>query len=198
MVKYISFVVAFLFASGFTLAQDKVDDKPAGNSLPIAIVNVEKIAQQYKPFQKRVATLQEEGKELQSSVALKQSELQGVGNDLQKTAPGSPEQQKLQGQYARLQRELQLFVQEGQQKFREKDLKLSLTLHREIDQVLKPYCKTKGIRLVVRTQNASLEENQNAQQLVQTINRGVLFEDGLDVTDDVLKLMNEKGDKGSP
>jgi len=195
MFKYLSFVSALL-ASGFTLAQDKLDDKPAGSPLPIAIVNVEKVAQQYKPFQKRVATLQEEGKELQSSVALKQSELQGVGNDLQKMAPGSPEQQKLQNQYARLQRELQLFVQEGQQKFREKDLKLSLSLHREIDQVLKPYCKSKGIRLVIRTQNSSMEENQNQQQLVQTINRGVLLEDGLDITDDVLKLMNEKGEKG--
>ena len=173
-------------------------EKPAENPLPIGLVNVEKIAQQYKPFQKQIAELQEQTKELQSSAALKQSELQAVGNELQKTAQGSDKFEKLKNQYLRLERELQAFAQEGQQKIREKDFKNSLALHREIDQVLKPYCKAKGLRLVVRIQNSSLDENQNPQQILQSINRAVLYEDGLDITDDVLKLLEQKGEKDKP
>ena len=195
MLKQLTWGASLLaIASSAVFAQDK----PAENPLPIGILNVEKIAQQYKPFQVKVAALQEEGKEFQSSVALKQSELQAVGNDLQKVAQGSPEFQKLQGQFGRLQRELQVFAQEGQQKFRDKDLKLSLSLHREIDQVLRPYCKSKGLKLVVRMPGSSLEENQNQQQIVQALSRGVLYEDGLDITEDVLKLLAEKGQKESP
>ena len=171
-------------------------DKPAENTMPIGLVNIEKIAQQYKPFQKQVAELQEQAKELQTNAALKQSELQTVGSELQKTAQGTAEFQKFQAQYGRLQRELQAFVTEGQQKFRDKDLKLSLSLHREIDQVLKPYCKAKGIKLVVRMPGTSLDENQNQQQILQAVSRGVLYEDGLDITDDVLKLLNEQSAKG--
>ena len=174
-------------------------DKPAAEqSLPIGLLNIEKIAQQHKPFQKKVAELQEEAKELQASVALKQSELESVRSELQKAAPNSQESQKLQGQFVRLQRDLQTFVQEGQQKFRDKDLKLSHALHREIEQVLKPYCKAKGLRLVIRTQNSSLDENQNPQQILQAINRGVLYEDGLDITADVLKLLGEQSEKDKP
>ena len=173
-------------------------DKPAEPSLPIGLLSVEKLAQQYKPFQKKVAELQEEAKELQAAAALKQTELEAVRAELQKAPPNSQESQKLQGQFGRLQRELQAFAQEVQQKLRDKDLKLSLSLHREIEQVLKPYCKSKGIRLVVRTQNSSLDENQNAQQILQAVNRGVLYEEGLDITADVLKLLEEQSEKGKP
>ena len=173
-------------------------EKGAEQSLPIGILNVEKIAQQYKPFQMKVAALQEEGKEANTAVALKQSEAQAVANDLQKAMPGSAEALKLQMQLLRLQRELQQFVAENQQKFRDKDLKVSLSLHREIDEVLRPYCKAKGLKLVVRTQNGSLDENQNQQQIAQALGRGVLFEDGLDITEDVLKLLVEKSGKGKP
>ena len=198
MLKHFSLAASLLIIAVACISPILAQEKPAEVPLPIGLVNLDKIAQQFKPFQVKVAALQEEGKELQSSITLKQSELQAVANDAQKTMQGSAEFQKLQTQFAKLQRELQIFVQEGQQKFRDKELKLSLSLHREIDQVLKPYCKAKGLRLVVRVNNSSLDENQNQQQIVQTLSRGVLYEDGLDITDDVLKLMVEKSEKGQP
>ncbi|MFN0019284.1 MAG: OmpH family outer membrane protein [Pirellulaceae bacterium] len=184
----------FLVAAASTLAQDK----PAESALPIGLINIEKIAQQHKPFLKLVAELQVQAKELKESATLRQGELQTVVNDLQKAAQGTAEFQKLQSQAGRLQRELQSFVTEGQQKIRDKDLKNSLALHREIDEVLKPYCKAKGLKLVVRMPSASLDENQNPQQILQALNRGVFYEDGLDISDDVLKLLAEKSEKGKP
>ena len=194
MLKHFTLAGCLLAIAAPVFAQEK----PAENPLPIGLVNIEKIAQQYKPFLKQVAELQEQSKELQSSVTLKQSELQGVGNELQNTPQGSEKFEKLQNQYLRLQRELQAFIQAGQQKIRDKDFKNSLALHRELDQVLKPYCKAKGLKLVVRIQNSSLDENQNPQQILQSINRAGLYEDGLDITDDVLKLLGENGEKGKP
>jgi len=196
MLKHLSLAGCLLVIAA--IAPVSAQEKPAETPLPIGLVNIEKIAQQYKPFLKQIAELQEQTKELQSSVTLKQSELQGVGTELQKAAQGTAEFQKLQNQYVRLQRELQTFAQEGQQKIRDKDFKNSLALHRELDQVLKPYCKAKGLKLVVRIQNSSLDENQNPQQILQAINRAVLYEDGLDITDDVLKLLAEKGEKDKP
>ena len=193
--------ILMLFACAFAIlpralpAQDKTATDQA---LPIGLLNIEKLAQQHKPFLMKVAALQEEAKELQTSAALKQTELEAVRSELQKAPPNSQEFQRLQNQFGRLSRELQTFVQEGQQKFRDKDLKLSLSLHREIEQVLKPYCKAKGLKLVVRAHNNALDESQNAQQILQALNRGVLYEEGLDITGDVLKLLAEKGEKGNP
>src|SRR6185436_12788013 len=136
MLKHLFLAACLLVIA--TVAPAISQEKPAESPLPIGLVNIEKIAQQYKPFLKQVAELQEQTKELQSSVTLKQSELQGVGTELQKAAQGSEKFEKLQNQYLRLQRELQVFAQEGQQKIRDKDFKNSLALHRELDQVLKP------------------------------------------------------------
>ncbi|MCE9527659.1 MAG: OmpH family outer membrane protein [Planctomycetales bacterium] len=193
MFKYFTLATClFLVAAAATVAQDK----PAESTLPIGLINIEKIGQQHKPFVKQVAELQEQAKELQGSAALRQGELQTVVNDLQKTAQGTAEFQKLQNQAARLQRELQSFVAEGQQKIRDTDLKNSLALHREIDEVLKPYCKSKGLKLVIRMPGNSLDEKQSPQQILQALSRGVFYEDGLDITDDVLKLLAEKSEKG--
>jgi Skp family chaperone for outer membrane proteins len=194
MLKHLTLAGCLLAMASPVFAQEK----PAENPLPIGLVNIEKIAQQYKPFLKQVAELQEQSKELQSSVTLKQSELQGVGNELQKAAQGSDKFEKLRNQYLRLESELKASIQAGQQKIRDQDFKNSLGLHRELDKVLKPYCKAKGLKLVVRTQNSSLDENQNPQQILQSINRAVLYEEGLDITDDVLKLLAENGEKGKP
>lgn len=193
MFKYFTLATCLCLVA---VASAFAQDKPAEATLPIGLINIEKIAQQHKPFLKLVAELQVQAKELQESATLRQGELQTVVNDLQKTAQGTAEFQKLQNQAARLQRELQSFVTEGQQKIRDKDLKNSLALHREIDEVLKPYCKAKGLKLVVRMPSASLDENQNPQQILQVINRGVFYEDGLDITDDVVKLLAEKNEKG--
>jgi Skp family chaperone for outer membrane proteins len=198
MLKHFTLAATLLLSAPLSVAPASAQEKPIDNPLPIGLVNIEKIAQQYKPFQSQVAAMQEEAKELQSSATLKQSELEAIRNDLRKAVQGSAEFQKLQNQFLRLDRELKAFVQEGQQKFRDKELKLSLSLHREIEQVLKPYCKAKGLRLVVRTHNGSLDENQNPQQILQALNRGVLYEEGLDITDDVLKLLAEKREKDKP
>jgi Skp family chaperone for outer membrane proteins len=193
MFKYFTLAgCLFLIAAVPAAAQDK----PAESTLPIGLINIEKIAQQHKPFLKLVAELQVQAKELQENATLRQGELQTVVNNLQMTAQGTAEFQKLQNQAGRLQRELQAFVNEGQQKILDKDRKNSLALHREIDEVLKPYCKAKGLKLVVRMPSASLDENQNPQQILQALNRGVFYEDGLDITDDVLKLLAEKSEKG--
>ena len=104
-------------ATSYSAAQEKLLDGQA--TLPIGILNVEKIAQQYKPFQMKVAALQEEGKEANTAIALKNSEVQTAANELQKAMAGSAEAQKLQMQVARLQREFQQFVAENQQKFRD-------------------------------------------------------------------------------
>lgn len=157
---------ALFFVATFSLSAALAQEKPAAdaNPLPIGILNIQKISQAYKPFAEQIATLQGEAEEMQKSASLKQSELDGVRGDLQKAEPGSPQFQRLQSQFVRLQRDLQTFVQEGQQKIRDKELKLILTLHREIAEVLKTYCKAKGIRLVVRIENSSFDENQPASR----------------------------------
>ena len=198
IVRSVFAVLLMAVCLGMATAVGQDQPKGSDKSLPIGLVNIERIAQKHKPVVDQLATLQEEAQELQKSANLKQSELETVRSELQKAAPGSPESQKLQNQFGRLQRELQTFVQEGQQKMQKKDLQLSLSLHREITEVLKPYCKAKGIRLVVRTQNSSLDEDQTPQQILQALNRGVLYEEGLDITDDVLKLLAERAEKGKP
>jgi small-conductance mechanosensitive channel len=73
-----------------------------------------------------------------------------------------------------------------------KEAKIYLTAYREIESVVKEYCKEKGIKLVIRQQSTSLDENQPAQEIVKALNRLVIYEDGLDITDDIRTRLKAK------
>ncbi len=185
-------VVALVWSAVSTpiLAQEPAKDPFA--TFPIALLNLDLVAQTYKPFQQKVTALRAEAVELQTKVGLRQTELENVQVSLRKTKQGTPDFQKLQMEFAKLQMELQAFVQEEQQKLQQKDRDISLELHRQVDAVLKVYCKAKGIRMVVRQQNSSLDEKQSPQDVLKALGRGVLYDDGLDITGDVLKALDEK------
>lgn len=185
-------VVGLVLSAASTPLLAQEPEKTAAETFPIALLNLDLIAQTYKPFQQKVTALRAEAVELQTKVGLRQTELENVQVSLRKTKQGTPDFQKLQAEFAKLQMELQVFVQEEQQKLQQKDRDISLELHRQVDAVLKVYCKAKGIRMVVRQQNSSLDEKQSPQDVLKALGRGVLYDDGLDITGDVLKALDEK------
>ena len=49
---------------------------------------------------------------------------------------------------------------------------------------MKKYAKAKGLKLVIRQQDSSLDEKQPLAEILKSLNRGIIYEDGLDITDD--------------
>src|SRR5262245_57150424 len=82
---------------------------------PIALVNVDRILATYKPLQEKLEPLKATAKELDAAVQVRQGELETVGSQLRGARPGSPEQQRLQLQFVKLQTELQQFIANEQQ-----------------------------------------------------------------------------------
>jgi Skp family chaperone for outer membrane proteins len=167
------------------------DDK-----LPIAVVNVDKLFNGYKQHSDRLAPLRESAKELDETVQVRQVELETTANQLRKTPPGTPEQLQLQAKALKLQNDLKVFVETERQKLQKREVSAIIASQKDMDGVIKKICKDRGIKLVVRTYNPP-DENQPLQEVVKSLNRDVVFEDGLDITDDVLKALNEGKPSGS-
>jgi Skp family chaperone for outer membrane proteins len=163
-------------------------------SLPIALVNVDRIFKTHQPFQKKLEPLKAEAREFEQQVQVRQAELDTVLGQLRRAAPGSPEQQKLQLQLVKLQTELQQFVNNGRQELQKKEAALYLSFFRRVDAEIARYAKAHGVKLVIRQPETSLEENQPLTETLKALNRGILYEEGLDITEAILRGLEASPD----
>ena len=161
-------------------------------SLPVAILNLDVVFKEDPKVMEALAELKEKAAELDEKAKLRQSELEAVANDLRKAQPGSAEQRRLQQEAVKLDTELKQFFARERANLQNQEAKIFLARYKEIESVVKEYCQQQGIKLVIRQQATSLDENQPTQEIHKALNRIVVFEDGLDITADIRERLKAK------
>ena len=161
----------------------------ADESLAVAVVNVDRILKEHKPLNNQLDPLKAEAKEFEAAVQVRQAEMESVAGKVRQTQPTSPEYERLQVQFARLRAELEQFVLKGRRDLQQKEMALYLAFFRQLDAEISKYAKAHGLKLVLRQSQASLEDNQSPEDVAKALNRQILFEDGVDITDAILKAL---------
>jgi Skp family chaperone for outer membrane proteins len=165
----------------------------AGSSLraadppAVGIVNFDRVVKMHKPFQDKLDALKKEAKDLDDSFKARQAEFETVVNNLKKAAPGSPEFNRLQQQAGKLQGELQQFINTERANLQKKEATLYVGFYKQIDPAIGKVAKAKGLKLVLKDQESTFDENQNVQELLKALNRSILYQEGLDITADIVK-----------
>jgi Skp family chaperone for outer membrane proteins len=161
----------------------------AAEPLPLGLVNVDRILKEYKPLNEQIDPLKAEAKDLDGKVQVRQAEMETVANQARQTQPGSPEFQRLQIQLVKLQTDLQQFVAKGRHDLQQKEATIYLTFFRQLDAEVSKYAKANGLKLVLRQYETSFEEGQSLPDVAKSLNRTILYEEGLDITDAILKAL---------
>ena len=164
-------------------------DLCAQEKLPLALVNVDRILKAHKPLVAQIDPLKAEAKELDAAMQVRQAEIQTALSQLSRAQPGSPDQQRLQAQIGKMQNDLQQFVVTERQQLQQKEVKVYLAFFRQLDAEIAKYAKANGLKLVLRQYEMSLEEGQSLPDVMKSLNRTILYEEGLDVTDAILKAL---------
>lgn len=162
----------------------------AQDKLPIALVNVDRILKAHKPLVAQVDPLKAEAKELEAAVQVRQAEIETAVSQFRRTQPGTAENQRLQAQIGKLQTDMQQFVVTERQQLQQKEVKVYLAFFRQLDAEVAKYAKAHGLKLVLRQYETSLDEGQSLPEVMKALNRTILFEEGLDVTDEILKALD--------
>jgi Skp family chaperone for outer membrane proteins len=161
----------------------------AAESPAVAVVNVDRILKEHKPLNDQLDPLKAEAKEFEAAVQVRQAEMESVAGKVRQTPPTSPEYERLQVQFARLRAELEQFVLKGRRDLQQKEMTLYLSFFRRLDSEISKYSKAHGLKLVLRQSQTSLEDNQSPEDVAKALNRQILFEDGIDITDAILKAL---------
>lgn len=165
----------------------------AADPLPIALVNVDRILKDYKPLNDKLAPLKAEAKEFEAALQVRQAELETVGNQIRQVQPGSPDHQRLQIQAVKMQNDLQRFIATSRNELQTKEATVYLAFFRHLDGEIAKYAKANHLKLVIRQHQTSFEDGQSLQDVAKALNRQILFEDGLDITDQILEALRASG-----
>lgn len=172
-------------------AESKVQP-PQTSSTGVATLNVDRLIKEFPGIQDRLEPLRAEAKKLEETIQIRQIELESVQSQLRKTQPGSGEFVKLQQQFLKLNGELQQMVARERGNLQMQEAKVLLGVFREVDDVVKKLAKERGYKLVIRQQSTSFDDEQPLPEIMKTLNRIVFFEEGIDITDDVLAACAKK------
>ena len=186
--KATSIASMFLLAGAFAAPLQSQDAPP----LPVAVVNTERIFKTYQPLLDKLAPIKEAAQELEKNVQVRNVELETAYNKLRNAEQGSPEAQRLQQQFNKLQAERQQYIEQERGELQKREAAIFIEFYKGLEEEVSKYAKAKGIKLVIRQQESSLEENQPLQQIINSLNRGIIFEDGLDITDDIVKALDAR------
>src|SRR5438477_8785254 len=168
----------------------------AEQPLPVALVNVDRVLKEYKPLNDKLDPLKAEAKDLDGAVQVRQAEMEAVANQARQTQPGSPDFQRFQIQLVKLQTDLQQFVAKGRHDLQNKEATVYLTFFRQLDTEISKYAKANGLKLVLRQYETSFEEGQSLPDVAKSLKRTIFYEEGLDLTDAILKALRTPASGG--
>ena len=184
------------FAMSVAIAAMLYSAVRAAEPLPVGLINVDRILKEYKPLNDQIDPLKAEAKDLDGKVQVRQAELEAVINQARQTPPNSPESQRLQIQLVKLQTDLQQFVAKGRHDLQQKEATVYLTFFRQLDTEISKYARANGLKLVLRQYETSFEEGQSLPDVAKSLNRTIFYEEGLDITDAILKALRAQPGAG--
>jgi Skp family chaperone for outer membrane proteins len=161
----------------------------AAASFGIAVIDVGRVFRDHGRFQEQLKSLQGELQAAQQTLAVRQVEIENTQRKLQKLRPGTPQHEQTQLLLARLQTELKLYGQRLQQDFAQREAILYAELYGHISSAVEQYAQQHQIRLVLRSNEITIDP-QNRNSVLGAVNRDVVYQQGLDITDAILQELN--------
>lgn len=169
--------------------------RAAEAEVPVGLIDVGYIFKNYKPATDKLAELKPALQELEKTVQLRQVEIEQLQRKLAAPKEGD-DRAKLQQQFAKLQQELRVYIETERQGLQKRELQIQADVYKLVQTEVQRLAKERGLKLVVVRPRGNLE-SEDAGELNRTLNQLVIFEDGLDLTDEVLKSLQAKAEEKS-
>lgn len=186
-----STVLALLLGYTWAARQPAIgqEEKPAVRH-DIALVDISKLFNADKEFVAERDKLKGENEEAEKTFKSKQEGLRRLQADAQAAKANSPEQRRIVEQLQDKAAELETFRREHVQRIMEAEKVLNMKTYRVISERIQKYAEEKGIRLIIRYSAQTIDEGKTPQEVLALINQDVVYQAGLDVTEEILQTLN--------
>ncbi|MFO0904465.1 MAG: OmpH family outer membrane protein [Pirellulales bacterium] len=160
-----------------------------GGTPSVVVIDIGEVFKQHAGFNQQLNTLKEEIKSLDAYYQGEQKKMAGQREKLGTYNPGSPEYKKLEEEVARMASDLQVEMALKQKNIAEQEAKVYFNTYKEIYKQVEVFADSYGITLVLRHNNVQMDP-QKRDTVLQGVNRAIVFQRNLDITDEIVKRVN--------
>jgi len=187
-VVLLAFSVCLIPALGWAQNGQAQPQRPAGGT-NIALIDVSYVFKNHKVFKDRGELIKKEVKDYDGHLVEQKKVLTEKRNGLSQFKPGSPDYEKLEAEIAHEGANLEVEAQMKRSDILEKEARLYYETYMEMLKVVEQFCGPRRIGLVLRFDGDEIDANDRAS-VFRGVNRAVVYQDGIDITQDILELLN--------
>lgn len=161
----------------------------APTGMNVAVIDVAKVFKNHHRFNAAMNDIKTEIEQFEAHVKTKQMALKAKSESLATYRAGSPEYHQVEEELARMGSDLQVEVGLKRKGFLEQEARVYYRVYKEVEQEVAVMARRFRISLVLRHNGDDMKEDDRASVL-QGVNKAVVFQDGLDITDPILRALN--------
>lgn len=190
-------MVAALFVGGLVApTQAQVPAAPAAAAAPtgtrVAVIDIPYIFMNHTRFKAAIDAIKKDIDAYKEFVTEEQKRIRTESEKLEGFKPGSPEYKQMEENLARMKVELQLEGAKRQKDFMEREAGVYFNAYREVENAVAEFAQRNRIGLVLRFSAEDMDSTKR-ESIMQGINRIVVYQDHLNITELILARLN-----GSP
>jgi Skp family chaperone for outer membrane proteins len=182
-----------LAAQGVPPASGPVRTAPAAaapSGTNVAVIDIAYIFKNHNRFNAAMGDIKRDIEQYDAYLRGKQKDFSEKKDQLQTFRTGTPEYRQKEEELARLQSGTQVEANLKRKEFMEQEARVYYRVYREIEQEVGVFAQRNRIGLVLRYAGDEMKEDDRTSVL-QGVNRAVVYQQNLDITEFVLRQLNQ-------
>jgi Skp family chaperone for outer membrane proteins len=167
----------------------------AGTS--VAVLDVAYVFKNFVRFNGAMNDIKKEIEAFQAFLRQEQAKMQTKAEGLKAFTPSSDQYKKAEEELVRTQTNLQIDMNKKQKEFLEKEAKAYFDYYKEMEQVVIVFAQRNRLGLVLRYSGEEMKSDDR-NSVLQGVNRPVIYQQNLDITEYILAELNRGATMPSP
>ena len=155
----------------------------------VAVIDITEVFRVHAKHQQAIAALNKSRKEIDTDKAAAAKTLQSKREELGKMQPGTPEFRAKEEEGAKMVSDANVEFRLKEKELLEREAQIFYTTYMDIQDAVRDFAQRNGISLVVRFSRAKVEVT-SPDSVMQTVGRPIVFQDKLDITDEIISMVN--------
>lgn len=196
MKKFSLWMTAFVAVAGLLVAVNTASaqqNQPAASGHQVGLIDMAHIFKNYEKFKAETQALQAAAEQAEAKAKDMVAQMQAKQSRMQDLTAGSPDYNKLEGEIIQLQTQLQAFQQVERRDIVRKQADVYKKIYVEVQGAVEQYAKYYNYTLIMRFNREDVAEATDAQKIIQSMNRQVVwYRTQDDLTDPILQFLNDQ------
>ena len=181
------------FARAPLSAQEKAAPAAASATHQVGLIDMAHVFKNYDKFKSMTEEMQAAAKQAQDDATTMVEDMKKIQATMQGLTEGSPDYIKNETAILTLQTQLESFRKVQQREFLRKEAEIYKTVYMEVQEAVQKYAKYYKYTLVLRFNRQSVDDAENPQEIITSMNRQVVhYREQDDLTDPILKFLNDE------